>query len=321
MKLTVLDGYTVNPGDLSWAPLEKLGEFTVYDRTDPTDEAEILRRIGDAEVICTNKTPLNASVLRKCPKLRLIAVLATGYNVVDCGCARELGIPVCNVPGYGTAAVAQFAIAMLLEICCRVGLHDQSVHEGNWEKSPDFCYWEAPMTELNGKTMGIIGFGRIGQATGAVAKALGMKVLAHSPHESEAGRAIAEYVDLETLLRRSDVISLHCPQFPETEKLICRETLAQMKDGVILLNNSRGGLIDEQALADALHSGKVSAAGLDVVSTEPIRSDNPLLHAPNCILTPHISWAAPECRQRILETTAENIKSWLSGSPIHVVNA
>ena len=320
MKLTVLDGYTLNPGDLSWAPLEALGTVTVYDRTDVEDEDRIVQRIGDADIVCTNKTPLSASVLRRCPKLRMIAVLATGYNVVDCGCARELGIPVCNVPGYGTAAVAQFAIAMLLEICCRVGLHDRSVREGNWVRSRDFCYWEAPLTELAGKTMGIIGFGRIGQATGTIARALGMRVLACSPHPTEAGKAIAEYVELDQLLARSDVISLHCPLFPETEKLICRETIARMKDGVILLNNSRGGLIDEEALAKALKTGKISAAGLDVVSTEPIRSDNPLLQAPNCLITPHISWAALECRQRILDTTVENIRSFLAGPPCHVVN-
>ena len=320
MKLTVLDGFTLNPGDLSWEPLEALGELTVYDRTDVRDESEILRRIGDAEIVLTNKTPLSAAVLRRCPKLRLIAVLATGYNVVDCAAAGELGIPVCNVPGYGTAAVGQFAIAMLLEICCRVGLHDRSVHSGCWERSRDFCYWEAPLTELSGKTMGIIGFGRIGQTTGTIARAMGMRILAHSPHPTEEGRAIAEYVDLDTLLSESDVISLHCPQFPETEQLICRQTIARMKDGVILLNNSRGGLINEQDLADALRSGKIAAAGLDVVSTEPIRSDNPLLTAPNCILTPHISWAALECRRRIMEMTAENIRAFLAGHPIHVVS-
>ena len=320
MKLTVLDGYTLNPGDLSWKPLEALGELTVYDRTDVRDEEEILRRIGDAEIVLTNKTPLSVSVLRRCPRVRLVAVLATGYNVVDCAAARALGIPVCNVPGYGTAAVGQFAIAMLLEICCRVGIHDRSVHSGSWERSRDFCYWEAPLTELAGKTMGIIGFGRIGQTTGAIAKAMGMRILANSPHPTEEGRAIAEYVDLDTLLSGSDVISLHCPQFPETEQLINRETIARMKDGAILLNNSRGGLINEQDLADALRSGKIAAAGLDVVSTEPIRSDNPLLTAPNCILTPHISWAARECRQRIMEMTAENIGAFLAGHPIHVVN-
>ena len=320
MKLVVLDGYSLNPGDLSWEPLKMLGALTVYDRTETEDEEAILQRIGDAEIVCTNKTPLQASVLRRCPNLRMIAVLATGYNVVDCGGARALGIVVCNVPGYGTAAVGQFAIAMLLEICCRVGMHDESVHSGAWEKNPDFCYWEAPLTELAGKTMGIIGFGRIGQTTGAIAKAMGMRILACSPHETEAGRAIAAYVDLETLLAQSDVISLHCPLFPETAELINRKTIAQMKDGVILLNNSRGGLIAEQDLADALTSGKVSAAGLDVVTAEPIRSDNPLLHAPNCILTPHISWAARECRQRILDATAENIRAFLDGRPVHVVN-
>lgn len=319
MKIVILDGYTENPGDLSWEALERLGTLRVYDRT-PDDDAEIIRRIGDAEVVLTNKCPLRRAVLDACPRLRYISVLATGYNIVDVACAREKGIPVSNVPSYGTAAVGQFAIALLLEICHHVALHSEAVHQGRWESNPDWCFWDTPLIELDGKTMGVIGFGRIGRTTGRIAKALGMKVLAAGSRETEEGRAIAEYVPLAELLARSDVIALHCPLFPETRGLINRETIAQMKDGVILLNNSRGQLVVEQDLADALHSGKVRAAGLDVVSTEPIRSDNPLLSAPNCLITPHISWAPRESRERILTCTENNIRAWLAGEPVNVVN-
>ncbi len=320
MKMVVLDGYTENPGDLSWEALGRLGALTVHDRTSLTDEAEIIGRIGTAEIVLTNKTPLSRRTLDACPGIRLIAVLATGYNVVDYEYAAQRGIPVCNVPAYGTAAVGQFAIAMLLEICHHVAHHSETVHQGRWQASPDFCYWDDPQIELEGKTMGIIGFGRIGQRTGQIARALGMQLLACSPHESEAGRALAEYVDLDTLLARADVIALHCPLFPETEGLINQHTIAKMKDGVILLNNSRGQLIVEQDLADALNSGKVFAAGLDVVSSEPIRADNPLLTAKNCLITPHISWASKESRQRIMDCTVRNVKAFLEGRPVNVVN-
>ena len=252
--------------------------------------------------------------------MRYISVLATGYNVIDCAAAREKGIPVSNVPAYGTDVVGQFAIALLLEICHHIGAHSEAVRQGRWEHSTDWCFWDYPLMELAGKTMGIIGFGRIGQKTGTIAKALGMEVLAYSPHESESGRAIAQYTDLDTLLAKSDVISLHCPLFPETREIINRETIAKMKDGVIILNNSRGPLIAEQDLADALNSGKVYAAGLDVVGEEPIRGDNPLLRAKNCIITPHISWASRESRQRILDCTVKNVKAFQAGAPIHVVN-
>ena len=319
MKIVVLDGFTENPGDLSWDALAAFGELTVYDRT-PDDDAEILRRIGDAEAVFTNKCPLRRAVIEACPNLGLISVLATGYNVVDVACAREKGIPVSNVPSYGTAAVGQFAIALLLEICQRVAHHDRAVHEGRWEHSEDWCFWDYPLIELAGKTMGIIGFGRIGQTTGRIARALGMTVLASGSRETEAGRAIAEYVDRDTLLRRSDVVVLHCPLFPDTQGLINRESIAKMKDGVILINNSRGGLIVEQDLADALNSGKVYAAGLDVVSTEPIRGDNPLLTAKNCLITPHISWAPKEARQRIMDCAVQNLRSYLAGKPENVVN-
>ena len=320
MKIVVLDGYTENPGDLSWEELGKLGELTVYDRTSLTDEAEAIARIGDAEIVFTNKTPITRKVLDACPGIRFISLLATGYNCVDYVCAREKGIPVANVPTYGTASVGQFAIALLLEICHHIGHHDASVHAGNWERCADWCYWDYPLIELAGKAMGIIGFGRIGQTTGRIARAMGMEVLAYDSHPSDAGRAIAEYVDLDALLARSDVVALHCPLFPETEGIINRETIAKMKDGAILLNNSRGPLVVEQDLADALNAGKLAAAGLDVVSTEPIRGDNPLLKAKNCIITPHISWAPKESRQRIMDCTVSNVKAFLAGSPVNVVN-
>ena len=320
MKIVVLDGYTENPGDLSWEELGKLGELTVYDRTSLTDEAEAIVRIGDAEIVFTNKTPITRKVLDACPGIRFISLLATGYNCVDYAYAREKGIPVANVPTYGTASVGQFAIALLLEICHHIGHHDASVHAGNWERCADWCYWDYPLIELDGKTMGIIGFGRIGQTTGRIARAMGMEVLAYDSHPSDAGRAIAEYVDLDALLSRSDVVALHCPLFPETEGIINRETIAKMKDGAILLNNSRGPLVVEQDLADALNAGKLAAAGLDVVSTEPIRGDNPLLKAKNCIITPHISWAPKESRQRIMDCAVSNVKAFLAGSPVNVVN-
>ena len=320
MKIVVLDGYTENPGDLSWEELGKLGELTVYDRTSLTDEAEAIARIGDAEIVFTNKTPITRKVLDACPGIRFISLLATGYNCVDYAYAREKGIPVANVPTYGTASVGQFAIALLLEICHHIGHHDASVHAGNWERCADWCYWDYPLIELAGKTMGIIGFGRIGQTTGRIARAMGMEVLAYDSHPSDAGRAIAEYVDLDALLARSDVVALHCPLFPETEGIINRETIAKMKDGAILLNNSRGPLVVEQDLADALNAGKLAAAGLDVVSTEPIRGDNPLLNAKNCIITPHISWAPKESRQRIMDCAVSNVKAFLAGSPVNVVN-
>ena len=319
MKIVILDGYTENPGDLSWAGLEALGELTVYDRT-PFDEDEILKRIGDADYLYTNKTPLSRNVIEKAPNLKFIGVLATGYNVVDVAAAKDKGIPVTNIPTYGTAAVGQFAIALLLEICHHVGHHSQAVHEGRWESNPDFCFWDYPLIELAGKTMGIIGFGRIGQVTGKIAKALGMNVIAYDNYQSDAGKAIADYVSLDEVLTTSDVISLHCPLFPETQGMINKDSIARMKDGVIILNNSRGPLIVEQDLADALNSGKVYAAGLDVVSTEPIKGNNPLLGAKNCFITPHISWAPKESRQRLMDIAVDNLKQFIAGNPVNVVN-
>lgn len=320
MKIVILDAYVENPGDLSWAPLEQLGELTVYDQI-PTDPASVIACIGDAQVVVVNKTPIGRAVMDACPGVKCFCILATGYNIIDVNYARTRGISVCNVPAYGTDAVAQFTIALLLEICSQVALHDRTVHEGKWQNSPQWCYWECPLVELAGKTLGIIGFGRIGRQVGRIARAMGMRVLAYSPSECAEGREIGTYVDLPQLLAQSDVVSLHCPQFPETEGIINRETIARMKDGAILLNASRGGLVVEQDLADALERGKLSAAGVDVVSEEPIRADNPLLRAPNCIITPHIAWAARECRQRIIDTTADNIRAFLAGAPINVVNS
>ena len=320
MNIVVLDGYTENPGDLRWDGLAALGALTVYDRTDPQDEGLIARRMAGAELVFTNKVPITRAVIDACPQLRFIGVLATGYNIVDCAYAREKGIPVSNVPAYGTAAVSQFSIALLLELCHHIGHHDRAVHAGRWQAAPDWCFWDYPLIELEGKTIGIIGFGRIGQAEGRVAKALGMRVLAHDIHPTDAGREIAEYVELDTLYAQADVISLHCNLTPENTGLICRESIEKMKDGVLIVNNARGPLVDEADLAEALSRGKVAGAALDVVSTEPIRADNPLLHAKNCILTPHISWAPKESRQRIMDCTVENAKAFLAGAAVNVVN-
>lgn len=319
MKLTVIDGYTMNPGDLSWAQYEKFGELRVFDHS-TDDEDEVIRRIGDSEIVIANKSKVTRRVIDACPNIRFIAVQATGYDPIDYVYAREKGIPVSNVPAYGTDSVAQFAIALLLEICGHAGHHDQAVHQGKWAQCGDWCFWDYPMIELSGKTIGIIGFGRIGQAVGRIASALGMKVLAYNRSRSESGAKIGEYVELDELLSRSDVISLHCPAFPETVGIINKDTIAKMKDGVILINNSRGALVVEQDLADALNSGKVYAAAVDVVSSEPIREDNPLLSARNCLITPHISWAPRESRQRIMDCTEENIRCFLAGKPQNVVN-
>jgi glycerate dehydrogenase len=316
-KIIVLDGYTENPGDLSWSGLEMLGTLTVYDRT-PTDK--IIERIGDADAIYTNKTPISKETLDACPSVKFIGVLATGYNIVDVEAAKQKGIPVSNIPTYGTAAVGQFAIALLLEICHHIGHHSEAVHAGRWENNADWCFWDYPLIELADKTIGIIGFGRIGQATGKIARALGMKVIAHDTFVTDSGKEIAEYVDLEMLFATSDVIVLHCPLFPETQGIINKFNIAKMKDSVIILNNSRGPLVLEQDLADALNSGKVYAAGLDVVSTEPIKGDNPLLTAKNCFITPHISWAPKESRQRLMDIAVENLAAFLRGNSVNVVN-
>ena len=320
MKIVILDGYTENPGDLSWEGFEKLGSLTVYDRSPLNDEAEIIRRIAGAYAVITNKTPITKKVIESCESLKYIGVLATGYNIVDYKTARVRGIPVANIPTYGTNAVGQFAIALLLEVCHHIGHHELAVQEGRWEKNPDWCFWDYPLIELAGKTLGIIGFGRIGQATGRIAKAMGMEVIANDEVQNEMGADIAEYVSRDELYARSDVIALHCPLFPDTEGMINRESIAKMKDGVIIINNSRGPLIVEQDLADALNSGKVYAAGLDVVSSEPIKGNNPLLKAKNCIIPPHISWAPKESRSRLMDIAVDNLKTFIEGKPVNVVN-
>ena len=320
MKIVVLDGYTENPVDLSWEELEKLGELVVYDRVSYAEDPIIREKIADADIVITNKTPISKETLDACPNIKAIAVLATGYNVVDYEYAKEKGIPVMNVPTYGTQIVGQYAVGLLMEICSHYGHHDQTVKEGKWDNNADWCYWDYPMIELYGKTAGIIGLGRIGQSTARILNAMDMKVLAYDAFQSEAGKKLAEYVELDELLAKSDVIFLHCPLFPSTEGIINKENIAKMKDGVILINNSRGQLVVEQDLADALNSGKVYAAGLDVVSTEPIKGDNPLLTAKNCLITPHISWAAQAARQRIMDITVNNVKSFVEGNPTNVVN-
>ncbi len=323
MKLVVLDGYTLNPGDISWEGLEKFGQLKVNDRIsyDEKDEDLIVEAVGDAEIVFTNKTPMTRTAIQRMPNLKYIGVLATGYNVVDIETAKERGIVVTNIPTYGTASVGQFAIAMLLEICHNIGHHSKAVHEGRWETNPDWCFWDYPLIELDGKTMGIIGYGRIGQTTGRIAQALGMKVLAYDEYQNpDLVSDTCKYVSLEELYKESDVVALHCPLFPSTEGIINKDSIAKMKDGVIILNNSRGPLIVEQDLADALNSGKVYAAGLDVVSTEPIKGDNPLLQAKNCFITPHISWAPKESRQRLMDIAVDSLKAYLEGNPINVVN-
>lgn len=317
MKIVILESKAVNPGDLSWDAIKTFGDVTAYDRT-PAEEAAV--RIGDAEVILINKTPITAEVMDQCPNLRLVCVEATGYNVVDCEAAKARNILVCNVPAYSTDCVAQFTFALLLEACCRVGLHNDSVHNGDWCRNPDFCYWLTPQMELSGKTMGIIGFGKIGRAVGKIANAFGMKVLAYNRSRCPEGEALGEYVPLEQLLVESDVISLHCPMTELTANIINGSTIAKMKDGAILINTARGGLINEAELAAALEQGKLRAYCADVVSEEPIKESNPLLTAPNCILTPHMAWAPVEARQRIIDITVQNIQGYLNGKPVNVVN-
>ena len=321
MKIVVLDGYTENPGDLGWEGFERLGEFICYDRTPLDNQSVIIERIGDAEAVITNKTPISRSTIEACPEIRYIGMLATGYNVVDVSAAKERGIPVTNIPTYGTNAVGQMAIALLLEICHRVQNHSDSVYRGDWENCEDFCYWLNPLIELADKTMGVVGYGRIGQVTGSIAQAMGMKVVAYDEYENKAlENESMKYVDFDTLIKESDVIALHCPLFESTEGMINKDSIRKMKDGVIIINNSRGPLIVEKDLAEALNSGKVYAAGLDVVSSEPIRGDNPLLKAKNCIITPHISWAPKESRKRLMDIAVSNLEGFISGNPVNVVN-
>lgn len=323
MKIVVLDGYTLNPGDLSWDGLERLGELKVYDRVsyDEKDEDMIAERVGDAEIVFTNKTPVTRGAMEKMPNLKFIGVLATGYNIVDVAAAKKKGIVVSNIPTYGTDSVGQFAIALLLEMCHHVGAHSDSVFRGEWASNPDWCYWNYPLIELSGKTMGIIGYGRIGQTTGRIAQALGMKVIAADTYKNPALESdTMKYAEHDELFARSDVVVLHCPLFESTKGIINKESIAKMKDGVMIINNSRGPLIVEEDLAEALNSGKVAGAAVDVVMTEPIKPDNPLLKAKNCIITPHISWAPKESRQRLMDIAVDNLEKFLAGTPVNVVN-
>ena len=323
MKIVVLDGYTLNPGDLTWDGFERLGELVVYDRTayDLSSKELVIERGKDADIILLNKTLLNREMMDEMPRLKYVGVLATGFNIVDVAAAREKGITVTNIPTYGTNAVAQMAIALLLELCHHAGAHGEAVANGEWETNPDWSFWKYPLIELAGKTIGIIGYGRIGRTVGEIAKALGMKVvaMANTPDLSLEGDMM-HYGDLEDVLRESDVISLHCPLTETTSGIINKDTISRMKDGVMIINNSRGQLIVEEDLSDALNSGKVAGAALDVVSSEPIKPDNPLLEAKNCIITPHISWAPKEARTRLMDLALENLKRYLSGNPINVVN-
>ena len=317
MKIVILDAYLRDPKELNWDRFKALGELEIYENTKPQ---EIIERIGNADAVLVSETPINKETLSACPGIKYIGVASTGFNVVDTAAAKERGIPVTNVPDYSTVSVGQFTIALLLEICHRIGYYNDAVYAGRWEANPEFYLEDYPQIELAGKTMGIIGFGRIGKRTGTIAKALGMKVIAHGGKQTDAGKAIAEYVCGDRLFAESDVISLHCPLIPSTQGIINKETIAKMKDGVIIINSSRGPLIVEEDLSQALNSGKVYAAGLDVVSEEPIRSDNPLLKAKNCIITPHMAWASKESQKRLIEESFENLKAFIAGNPINVVN-
>lgn len=319
MKIVILDGFTSNPGDLSWDKLESLGDLIVYEYT-PNQTADVVERLQDCEIALTNKTVITSEIMEACPKLRYIGVLATGYNVVDMEAAAEHGITVTNVPGYSTQAVAQQAFALLLDVCSHAAHHSKEVHDGRWSRGRDFCFWDYPLIELDHKTAGIIGFGQTGKAIGRVAKAFGMRVITNGSHETPEGKEIGRYVSRQQLLKESDVIFLACPLNEQTKDLVCKETIAQMKDGVILINTSRGGTIVEKDLADALHSGKVYGAGVDVVSVEPARPDNPLLTCENCVITPHIAWATKEARGRLIEIASENVKCFLEGKPQNVVH-
>lgn len=323
MRAVILDGYTLNPGDLSWKELEQLCDLTVYDRTayNAEDWPRIVERVGDAEVVFSNKTPLPREAFQYMPNVKYIGVLGTGYNIVDIAAAGERGIVVTNVPTYGSKTVAQMAIALLLEMCHHIGAHSEEVSKGEWTNNSDWCFWKYPIIELDGKIIGIIGYGKIGQEVGKIAQALGMNVLAFDNFKiKELECDTMRYAELDELLAKSDVISLHCPLFEETRGIIGKSNIAKMKDGVMIINNSRGPLIVEGDLAEALNCGKVAGAALDVVSSEPIDAANPLLRVKNCIITPHISWASKEARQRLLNTAINNFRCFLEGALVNVVN-
>lgn len=318
MKFVILDSFALNPGDLSWDWLKLFGECEIYDRT-PKDK--ILERCMGADVVLTNKTPLTRETLTKLDALKYIALLSTGYNVVDCECAKEMGVPVSNIPAYSTNAVAQLTFSLILEITNAVGIHSESVRNGEWSNCPDFCYWKTPLTELCGKTLGIVGFGQIGQAVADIAEAFKMNVIAVSGHEADQShRKNFSWVDMDTLAKNSDIISFHCPLTEKTTGLVNEGFIAKCKDGAIIINTSRGPVVDDKALADALNSGKLRGAGLDVLTVEPPKKDNPLLSAKNCFITPHIAWAGFETRERLMNILEENVKAYLKGNPQNVVN-
>jgi glycerate dehydrogenase len=318
MKIVVLDGYTLNPGDLSWDGFRALGQLTVYDRT---DETQTLERVAGADILITNKTALDADTIAQLPRLAYIGVLATGYNVVDIEAAAARDIPVTNIPAYGTRSVAQMVFAHLLNLTQHVADHARTVDAGRWSSSIDFCYWDHPLIELSGLTMGIVGYGKIGRATASIARAFGMDVIAYDVNtDSLSDDEDVRPVDIDTLFSQSDVVSLHCPLFPETAGIVSAERIASMRPTAFLINTSRGALVDEQALADALNNGSIAGAGLDVVSIEPIAPDNPLLHAKNCYITPHIAWATLSARRRLMQTAVDNVAAFLRGTPQNVVN-
>lgn len=318
MKLVVLDGYTLNPGDLSWDGIKKIGNLEVHDRT---PESLIVERCKGAEIIFTNKTPLRESILSQLPDLKYIGVLATGYNVVDVDYAKTRGIAVANVPGYGTASVVQMTFALLLELCQHVQSHSDSVRQGDWAASPDFCYWNYPLIELEGKSIGIIGFGSIGQKVADIATAFGMNIIGFSRTRSDQShRKNFKWAELNDLLKESDVVSVHCPLFPETQGIINRDSLKLMKRTAFFLNTSRGPLMVDQDLADALNEGIIAGAGIDVLSVEPPSADNPLFKAKNCLITPHIAWATKEARSRLMGIAENNLSSFLNQKPVNIVN-
>lgn len=317
MKIVVLDIPKENPGELDWSELSRLGDVTMYTRT---LDHQTVERIGDAEIVLINKTPMTKAVFDACPQIRYLGVIATGYNMVDMVAAKKRNIAIANVPSYGSEAIGQHAIALLLEICNRVGYFDAEVRKLRRGDASDWCFWDHSLLELAHMTIGIVGYGRIGQVTGRIAQALGMNVLAYDTNQNAVlENVFCRYVGIEELLASSDVIALHCPLFPETTGMINRKTIAKMKDGVIIINNSRGKLIVDQDLADALKSGKVHAAGLDVLSQEPPEADNPLLSAPNCLITPHISWAFKACRERLKNTAINNLRQFIAGNPVNIV--
>ncbi len=317
-RIVVLDGYSVNPGDITWNQIQTMGQVTVYDATAP---GETVEHIGDADIVLTNKTEITKEILDACPGIRYIGVLATGYNVIDLEAARERGTPVTNVPAYSTTTVAQFTFALILELCHHIGMHDASVKRGDWVRSTGFCYWMTPMIELAGKTLGIIGFGQIGRAVAAIAPAFGLKVLVYTPHpKREYESESLHFVSLDEVLEQSDIVTLHCLLNEQTRGMINRDALMKMKTGAMLINVSRGPLVEEQDLKDALVSGHLAGAACDVVSVEPMKADNPLLDAPNIILTPHMAWASVAARERLLDTAAENIRKWQAGDPQNVVS-